>query len=376
MTGEVTVAGETKAVKGLDGAEFELEDSTYTVEGEADTDGWHVADEEVTIDGTDEEVSLAGLPVWSLTVDAGEKDIDVTIERDLDGDNPYQKTTRTTDEDGTADFDVLPGTYSVTAEGYEPAEVQVPGEKHPDDVELTPTDGDGDGDEYPTATGIIRVVDQDGDPIEGETVITFNEGAGETRYETDENGEVVIELAAGEPTDVVRYNVYVRDQVGSIVIMSDEYTGTQEEEFVVETGPHVHPATATIHITDRDGNPLEREFVTIWTEEAGEYTRITDENGELSIETTVVGPDDSVEYRAYARDLEEQETIIAVRSDEHHGVQTVDLTVDVGTNEGGDENEATARNEPARMEHCQPRWPWLSDHGLGALHCPEGILRR
>lgn len=359
MTGEVTVAGETKAVKGLDGAEFELEDSTYTVEGEADTDGWHVEDEEVTIDGADEEVSLAGLPVWSLTVDTGEKDVNVTIERDLDGDNPYQKTTRTTDEDGTTDFDVLPGTYSVTAEGYEPAEVQVPGEKHPDEVELTPTDGDGDGGEYPTATGIIRVVDQDGDPIEGETVITFNEGAGETRYETDENGEVVIELAAGEPTDVVRYNVYIRDQVGSIAIMSDEYTGTQEE-FVVETGPDVHPATATIHITDRDGNPLEREFVTIWTEEAGEYTCIPTRTANSVSKRSLLARMTRSSIARMPAIWRSKRRLLLSDLMSITAFRRLTLPLMSALTKGAMRTKPRPGTSPARMEHCQPRWPWLS----------------
>lgn len=90
-----------------------------------------------------------------------------------------------------------------------------------------------------TATGIVRVIDQDGDPVEGETVTlwppgTVEEETTETR-ETNADGEVVIELGAGEPEDVVMYEIVVRNQSRMLGIMSDEHAGVQEAVFEVDT---------------------------------------------------------------------------------------------------------------------------------------------
>ena len=50
---------------------------------------------------------------------------------------------------------------------------------------------------------------------------------------TDENGEVVIELAAGDPSDVARFDVRVRDQEQVVYIQRDDVHGVQTLVFEV-----------------------------------------------------------------------------------------------------------------------------------------------
>lgn len=134
MQGTATVNGETKDVPGDQGAQFEVENGTYTVTGEASEDGWHVRSEEATIDGDDAKVALPANPIQTVTVETGEPGVDVT----LTGPAADEAETKTTGDDGRVEFEALPGNYSITADGYESAEVTVPGAHDPEPVELTP----------------------------------------------------------------------------------------------------------------------------------------------------------------------------------------------------------------------------------------------
>lgn len=318
MDGTATVNGETKDVVGDEGAEFDVDDGTYTVTGEASTDGWHVGSEEVTIDGGDEEVSLPANPIRTVTVDTGEAGIDVTL-ADEDGD---EVETKTTGDDGRVEFSALPGNYSLHADGYESTDVTVPGAHDPETVTMRP---EGPG----TATGTVVVLDQNDEPVEGEPVILTPPGVveddqKETRY-TDENGEVVIELAAGEPDDAVRYGVEVRDQEETLEIMSDEHHGVQEVEFHVGSdGSDDDPATGLISVVDENGEPVADEPVTLVWEDGSEDEYTTDENGEIVIELAGLLPDDVTPVEAHVRDRSET---MLIQDDEHHGVQEIEFTV-------------------------------------------------
>lgn len=153
VAGTVTVDGQTKEVSADDGATFELEDGTYTVTGETkhDPESWHVEEREVTIDGEDEEVTLSANPIRTLTVETNDAAHDVTLERHSDG----ATTTKTTDDDGSVEYSVVPGNYSIHADGYESADVTVPGDRYPDTVTLEPID---DG-EPATHTLRVTIVD-------------------------------------------------------------------------------------------------------------------------------------------------------------------------------------------------------------------------
>lgn len=106
------------------------------------------------------------------------------------------------------------------------------------------SDDDDDEDDR-TATGIVTVIDQDGEPVEGEPVEiwppgTVEQEATETR-ETNADGEVVIELLAGDPTDVAMHRIVVREQEQRLGIMSDEHQGIQEVVFEVNTEADEEP---------------------------------------------------------------------------------------------------------------------------------------
>ena len=85
----------------------------------------------------------------------------------------------------------------------------------------------------PGATAVVHVVDQAGDPVEDEPVIITAMDGSESTHTTDENGVVVIELAAGSPEDVARFDVRVRDQEQTVFVQRDDVHGIQEVVFEV-----------------------------------------------------------------------------------------------------------------------------------------------
>ena len=137
----------------------------------------------------------------TLTVSAGEsygvEGVEVTLERHADG----ATTTKTTNSDGQATFEVYPGDYTVT--GVDPrgeeesVDVTVPDQQQvalvdmaapaPDKVETT-----------------LTVVDQDGNPVEGVTIegmTSIPPHSADVYFEsepTDENGEVTVTLFEGQ----------------------------------------------------------------------------------------------------------------------------------------------------------------------------------
>lgn len=434
MQGTATVNGETKEVPGDRGAQFEVEDGPYTVTGETSEDGWHVVSEEVTVDGDDTKVTLIAQPIHTLTVDTGEPGVDVT----LTGPAADEAETKTTGDDGCVEFEALPGDYSVTADGYESADVTVPVEYEPVPVELTPktidtpthtltvtvTDATGDpvenasvsvvtydggadvadgttdengevifdledgsyelavsadelmqpsdqrlveingedttaevqlqetggGDD--TATGIVRVVNSNGDPIEGEPVkitppATVTERATEIEY-TDENGEVVIELAAGEPTDVVMYGVEVRGEKQTLAIMSDEHVGVQVVEF--QPTDRMYLFETVIYVTDENGDPVEGVPVEarhgmLGDDPANEWELVgeTDENGEVVLTGGSSIPDDVIEKEVRVGDQEPFTTY--VEADKRVEKVTINQSDDPAEN--GAANNETANETDA-----------------------------
>lgn len=253
-TKTVVVDGDTETTVELDSSPPEHEDGD---ESETDTGTDNESDSpdepdtysltvEVIVGQENEPV--AGLPVELVTYDGGE---------------PVAEGT--TGEDGTVTFEVPSGDYEIlpdtsdseyTDYGTHPVSVVESDEEYtlrlshtPDEPANGEDDADDDSEnenesenesEYDDpATGIVRVVDQDGEPVEGEEVILKPPGAVEPEsYEhrtTDENGEVRIELLAGEPEDVVLFGVEVRGEEQTLGIMSDEHVGVQEVIFEVTT---------------------------------------------------------------------------------------------------------------------------------------------
>lgn len=264
-------------------ATFDLGDGAYT--WYASTDGTEYdesSEEEITMDGEDRSIVL--------TVQSDEPDptethtLTVTV-TDPDGEPVTDETVHivtynggadvasgTTDENGTVQFDLENGDYEVAVSApdrdlYQPSDqrlVTIDGEDEEFDVQLE-SPGD-NGDESDTATGIVRVVNQDGEPVEGEPVILTPPGVvddeNKEERETNADGEVIIELAAGEPDDVVMYGIEVRDQEDTLGIMADEHHGVQEVAFEVDTSDddtETHALTianagdSTVEIVPEDG---------------------------------------------------------------------------------------------------------------------------
>lgn len=161
-----------------------------------------------------------------------------------DGGNP--SADGTTDENGEATFELPDGEYEIA--------VRTEGLVNPSDDRLVGIDGDDVertiqlvewGESEDTKTALIRVVDQDGNPVEGEPVTYGNSMLSDadsvdelhepTVERTDENGEVRIVLAASDPTDVVPFLVGVRDQEQSITLDSDKNYGITEVVFTIDT---------------------------------------------------------------------------------------------------------------------------------------------
>ncbi|WP_336364826.1 carboxypeptidase regulatory-like domain-containing protein [Halalkalicoccus salilacus] len=317
MQGTATVNGETKEVPGDRGAQFEVENETYTVTGETSEDGWHVVSEEVTVDGDDTKVTLIAQPIHTLTVDTGEPGVDVT----LTGPAADEAETKTTGDDGYVEFEVLPGDYSVTADGYESADVTVPVEYEPVPVELTPKTTD-----PPTHTLTVTVTDATGDPVENASVnvVTYDGGADVADGTTDENGEVTFDLEDGSYELAVSAEGLMQPSDQRLVEINGGDTAAEVQ--LQETGGGDDTATGIVRVTDSDGNPIEGEPVKITppatVTERGTEIEYTDENGELVIELSAGEPEDVVMYGVEVRG---EEQTLAIMSNEHAGVQVVEF---------------------------------------------------
>ena len=151
-------------------------------------------------------------------------------------------------------------------------EAQAYYEENPEERSHLDDDDDGEacealknGERPGIATGVVSVVDEDGEPVVDEEVLLSPPGTVEPEEKvmrrTDENGEVVIELGAGDPSDVVMYDVEVRDQEQRLGIMSDEHHGVQEVEFVVDRAAEPGPGhSLTINVEDgTTGDAVEAE---------------------------------------------------------------------------------------------------------------------
>lgn len=83
-------------------------------------------------------------------------------------------------------------------------------------------------DERASHIGIVRLLDQNGDPVESEAVTFYSEGFGEEVLETDENGEVDYSVTTA-PSDALLREVTVRDETRDFGITR----GTSVIEFIV-----------------------------------------------------------------------------------------------------------------------------------------------
>lgn len=324
------------------------EDGVVTLtayDGEYDIEVQHhgpTVNETVTVDGdTETTITVAqDTDGHTLTVTVTDPNGDPVVNGDVHivtPDGGEDVASGTTDENGQVTFDLENGDYEVAVSAPD-QELHQPSDRR----FVTIDDGDeefsvqlqssgDDDDKSDTATGIVRVVDQDGEPVEGEPVIlsppgTVEEDQKETRH-TDENGEVVIELGAGDPSDAVMYGVEVRDQEQSLGIMSDEHHGVQEVTFNVGTDSDEpnYTATGKITVVDQNGDPVPDEPVTIEFEDGSTEEYQTDENGEVVLEFPKDSADEITTVTATVRG--ESESMV-IETDDEHGVQELTFNVE------------------------------------------------
>ncbi|WP_066381072.1 carboxypeptidase-like regulatory domain-containing protein [Halalkalicoccus paucihalophilus] len=233
-TWEVSQEGEySYNVYDIPGYEEASEDTSFEVDGDTD-----ITAEMETEDSQADDENTITVTVRDENDDpVGDANVSVVV-----SDGGDEIASGDTDSDGTVSFDIESGEYDVIVNHDDvigPASTSVTVDDGDTDVSVTLDTTNG------RATGIIRVVDQNGDPVKGEPVTVWPPGTveedGTETHETNADGEVVIELRSFEPTDVTFFDVEVRDQEQTLGIMSDAENGVQETVFEVET-------------SDEDGN--------------------------------------------------------------------------------------------------------------------------
>lgn len=235
-------------------------------ESNGDTEELEEADEETNSQeaGAEEADASAAKPVEIGDAD-GEPESGTTTgaesEIDSDGDSDTDGDSRT--EDGDATDDAEPLSEADTSDDNGSNANTDGGSDESDDTAATDTateedadsnDGDSpidegdagdadtngntdvdesdEGDDGSEAThiGIVRVVDGAGDPVEGERVVVYGEGAGEDVYETNANGQVVLEFTSSVSDHAVEREVTVQDRTEYFWIEG----GEQTLEFVID----------------------------------------------------------------------------------------------------------------------------------------------
>ena len=276
--------------------QFELEDGDYEVGVSAPDKGLLQPSDNrlVTIDGEDVDYTVELQPA------GGTNELTVTVENHngepvenasvsvATADGGEEVASGTTDADGIVTFDVEDGEYDISADHEEARGGTVSRIAVDGDTEDTLTLDTSEG----LATGIVKVVDQNGDPVEGEEVTLWppgavDEEATETR-ETDENGEVRIELLAGDPSDVVMFDVEVRGQIQTLAIMADAYTGVQEVVFEVDDSEPETTITVDV-VDDETGEPIDGGEISIIFPGWGYGFSAPVENGTATFETSDEG---------------------------------------------------------------------------------------
>lgn len=273
---------------------------------------------------------------------------------------------------GPRDDDEDEGDEDRPGQGRGPEEGRGDGE---DDDEGDDEDDEGDSTdgEDDTATGVVRVVNQDGEPVEGEPVTvwppgTVEEEATET-YLTDEDGEYEIELLAGEPEDAPMFTIEVRDQEEVLAIMSDEHAGVQEVEFVVDTSE----SEQLVVITARDAETaqaIEGATVSIMSEgvdpdDVQQFEFTTDENGRVEEDIEIGSFISTVSAEGYEDDTKDSVSLEHYHHAELEPVEESDEDEE-SDDEGGSEDGDDVASLIEQRIHAQVNG-YRDDQGLESL---------
>ncbi|WP_122089293.1 hypothetical protein [Halalkalicoccus subterraneus] len=271
-------AGVVAGADGADGEGSSSNGSAGTGESGTDTTGNDASDEtsddegssESAVDNSDDEATSSDV---STDADGG-------TDESRNGGEQNDTDDSDAGEDGSDGTDETDGN-DTTDDGDE-------------DVRSDEGSGD-DGTEMHSLQTTIEVVDEDGNPIEGETITAWAVGATDTadEYTTDEDGRVVLEGQSSDPTDVIEMIVQVGDEERSVFLEEGESTET-----VTVSGDETH--TLTVYAEDVvTGEPatdatyrLQQDNETIGEDRSGEMATFEGlEDGEYELLVYQTGGD-------------------------------------------------------------------------------------
>lgn len=246
-----TDGGTDAGVNDADGADAPAEPSNASV-GDETNESPADADENES-DGDDgDPQEPADEPGDGEPADGDQGDPDAPADGD-DGDQ---------DDDGDGDAPTDPDPEPPADNDTDPADNETPTDPNPEppaDPEPPANETDPGNEtnttEPPTGTDeflVIRVVDEQGEPIEGEPVTVTYEDESSFEHETDVNGEVVIapDITDGS-ADVVPITVAVRGESETVLIHDGEQ---REIEFTVESGDGGNETNITDPIAGNETN--------------------------------------------------------------------------------------------------------------------------
>lgn len=208
---------------------------------DSDTDG-DVNDTDATNDNEDENGDDGDEAVYTLTVEA---DSEVTIERHSDG-----ATTTREPTDGTVEFSVYAGEYTVSADRYQSQEVTVEGDQ---DVALQEDQRDG-------TTQTIEVVHANEDDAPLPATVTLRGEDGET-YTEDTGDDGVVEFTV--PDGIYDYEIephqdgefgLAMSYAGDLRVGSDDFP----DPFEIQMYSPPADVSASMTVVDAEtGEPIE-----------------------------------------------------------------------------------------------------------------------
>jgi hypothetical protein len=242
------------------------------------------------------------------------EDADAEDENGTEQDTDHETETEANGEDDDADADDA---------GAPPADDdsddEAPADTGDDNGDDAPADDDDSGDDYQDVYEFgltVPVVDEAGDPVEGETVFIGPPDAESDEYTTDANGEVTIEFWNSDRDDAVMLEVVVDGEMRPAHAVHGGYT---MEPFVVGSNgagePETH--TLTVNVVDENENAQEADFAVEHTETNLIHTGDNfDGPAEFELEAG--------EYRVIAATEAFSDTFVL----DGEGMEVVDLTED------------------------------------------------
>lgn len=318
---------------------------------DSDTDGTSDGGEEEEMEAPDDTSSTSEDETGARDSPESSDTASDTSQSDGSGlDESTDETGATENSDSQTDTDSSEGDSDDTGTAPESDESDSDSSDSPDE-----SDGEGSSDEDDSQDDTeedeyeysltVTVLEENGDPVEGESVYIGNAHTlgDEEEYVTDENGEIHFSYTGPTENEYQDFNIIVNGQETVATV----YEGQNEETIQLgDTSMYLY--SATVQVVDEDGNPIPNELVEIGTPGEGlnEYT--TNEDGVVVIRFENSAPGDAVEQEVQVRgeshyihverglqteritvgDEERETHELTVHAGEQVGVEGVDVTIE------------------------------------------------